>query len=334
MRLAIGLLTVPTGGTGAARVPGINEDHRDTGRLRFVGDKGPQLPERPGRKRRSLWLSRPYPLANVRQVLQRYRALRAFSSGDDLFANLVVLMALKARLFAAALPQPPPGRLGALALQPGAGAAVPAAGAEDQGAGVLVPVRVGGNIDDAQVHAEHVIGIEWRLFGGVHRHRQKPLSVAEDQVGLPSAAVQPRCLVGAEANRDNDPPGKRQEGNAVGTLPRHEPLVVRERAVGPELGPLRLVSLERFTHFADRANRHLGRQAKRIAGRVVSLVLQLVFVRRAEPEGHARQVVAGGVERLQRLPQGVRLFWRRFQFDQQGLLHDRSIQSMRCSVNP
>src|SRR5436190_7720487 len=113
LRLAIGLLAMAAGRTGAAGVLRVHEDDGHPSRLRLVGEEGSQLSKGPGGERRpgthevGGWLSRPYPLANMRQVFQRYRPLCVFGSGDNLFADAVVNVALKARLLAAALLQEP-----------------------------------------------------------------------------------------------------------------------------------------------------------------------------------------------------------------------------------
>src|SRR5262249_45759047 len=123
-------------------------------RPRLVLDKAPQLGESPGGERRPLWLSGPYPRANVRQVLQRDRSLRVFGCGDDLCADRVVDVALKARLLPSALLHDALRTLCARALQARSGAAIATAKRKDSGSRILIPVRVRGDVDDAQVHAE------------------------------------------------------------------------------------------------------------------------------------------------------------------------------------
>lgn len=92
---AIGLLAVPTGGTGAARVARVHEDDRDTSKARLVRDERPQLIEGPGVQCCPVAAPNGYPLPNPLEVFQRDSATCALSLGNDLLADDVNYPRLK-----------------------------------------------------------------------------------------------------------------------------------------------------------------------------------------------------------------------------------------------
>ena len=58
--------------------------------LRLIADKAPQLRECPTMQRGALRPASPHPRANVRQIFQRYRPLRAFGLRHDLLTHVVI----------------------------------------------------------------------------------------------------------------------------------------------------------------------------------------------------------------------------------------------------
>ena len=80
----ISLVDMATGRTGPAGIARIDKADRDTGKLRFVGDKRLQLPKGPGRQYRTLRLASPDPRADVLQDFKSNLPLRAFSRRYDI----------------------------------------------------------------------------------------------------------------------------------------------------------------------------------------------------------------------------------------------------------
>ena len=95
----VGFLDMPTHSALLAGVFRVHQDNRDTGQSRLVVDELPQLGKAPIAVSRSLFgPSSPGPRADVRQVFQRYRAVRALSRLNETLANRVVDVFLKAAL--------------------------------------------------------------------------------------------------------------------------------------------------------------------------------------------------------------------------------------------
>ena len=84
----------------------------------FVGDKLPEVGQTPSYAVRSaLWPASPDPRADVRQILQRYRPLRAFGRRYELFRDDVVGVGGKAAFLPGKAAQAPPCSVRAFALE-------------------------------------------------------------------------------------------------------------------------------------------------------------------------------------------------------------------------
>src|SRR5262249_31237330 len=227
LRLAIGLLPMPTAARGLARVGGVYVDHRHARQRRLVGDEGPKLSEGPTMQHSPLPLPNRFPRALPKpfQVFEGDPALGAFGSADNSLAQTMVDVAGKGPFLATALAQQPFGRLRALLLElaPQTRVARPhLINMGVLGAGGVVqelPIACRRQRDDPQVYAQVLGGLQlvWLWLRRVHRHRQKVgiCALAVEQIGLPALALQhPRC-VGAEAEGDVYSPGQRQQSDAI-----------------------------------------------------------------------------------------------------------------------
>ena len=117
LRRSVGLRDVSALRTLPACVARINQQYGYARSLRLILDKGAQLPERPARESSTLLPSSPHPLANVPELFQPYRLLRAFGKLDKLFADYVVGVASEPPFFARKLLQAASGGVRALALK-------------------------------------------------------------------------------------------------------------------------------------------------------------------------------------------------------------------------
>jgi hypothetical protein len=90
---------------GARGISGVNEVDRHTTQLSFVGDKRPKLRECPRVECCALQPSSLHPRANVPEIFQRNRPLRAFGLRNNPFGQTVVDVFGKAALLTGQLPQ-------------------------------------------------------------------------------------------------------------------------------------------------------------------------------------------------------------------------------------
>jgi hypothetical protein len=138
---------------------------RHTLQRSFIDDKRPKLREGPGVECCALRPASLHPRANVRQLFQRNRPLRAFGLRNNPFGEAVVDVLGKAALLAGKVSQAPAAVFGAQALQLHPQPTMPVAHVLDGFAGVGFPIAIGSDVRDAQVNAQDAISITrlWRL---------------------------------------------------------------------------------------------------------------------------------------------------------------------------
>jgi hypothetical protein len=185
-----------------------------------------------------LGLAEPYPLPDSAQVFQGDTGGGACSLGHDLLRDDVVDVGGVPLLFATAVLKPSSGGRGALGLELAAKFELPLA----------VPVQAtsverrhavhGGDVDDAEVHAEPAIGVVVdRGFGYLAHGDQVEHAVAFDQIGLALAVFTQRLeRVGATNEADVlDTPGGGPDTDGLSVvLPAQAPVVKRVRRLGTE----------------------------------------------------------------------------------------------------
>ena len=138
----------------------------------------------------ALRLASPHPRANAFEVFQGDCTLCALSRLDKLFADRVVDVFGEALLLACQFAQAAFGALGALLLQFGAQTAVPIAHVVHALALMNRTIRVSGDIDHAQIDAEHVVHVLRVGSGHLARHQQIPRAAMEHQIALALASTQ------------------------------------------------------------------------------------------------------------------------------------------------
>ncbi len=168
--------------TGIARIDVVD---RHACKTRLVLYEGPKLTKRPTTVQSSALLPpSPRPRADTLEVFEGYRPLRALGKLDDAFADLVVSIRGEAALSAGQLLQTAPFRLGASALQLSPESSSSSAYTVDRRARMDVPVRVGCNVPDPEVHPECSFGNK-RLRGvDLTGSEQVPLALPVDKIAL------------------------------------------------------------------------------------------------------------------------------------------------------
>jgi hypothetical protein len=153
LTLPVLFIDVATLRAGTGGVPGIHENHRDTRSFRLA-DKRPELGKRPGRESGAPATSNRYPHADARKVLKGYRARCAFRLRHNLFADTVVHILGKPRLFAGKLLQPPLGRSGAFGLKLGPESPMTVTDVVNLAGGMNYTVGVDRDVLDAKIDTE------------------------------------------------------------------------------------------------------------------------------------------------------------------------------------
>jgi len=174
----------------SARVAWIDKHDCNAFKRRLVDDQRSQLVETP--------VCHPCPLAPLNldpipdafEVFEGNQAPAAFGVGSDGFAQDVVSVALKARLFAAiALERASRGTTIDL-LQSMTPRFASPANYVDLLAGIRFTGIVNGKINDAHVDSEHILDFNKRLFFGITSRSYNPLFANKQQIYLPLGTFQ------------------------------------------------------------------------------------------------------------------------------------------------
>jgi hypothetical protein len=295
LRRSVRLREVSALGTLPACVARVNEQYGYARSFRLILDKGAQLPERPARELSTLLPSSPHPLANVPEVFQPYRPLRAFGKLDKLFADYVVGVASEPPFFARELLE-------------AASYGVDCLSTAD------VAVRVYRYVLDSQVHADHTLGNKWLRVFDFARGKQIERAAPVREIGLPDAGLEQLHLPITGHKRDALPSligGNRPEryGTLFG-IPREDAFIVGNGAVRFEPSLPALIQPVGICDFGEAPDYHLSRQPKAGLHSPVTESLKRVLPENPLLPRYFRDTVAGGVGALKRISQNARLLSR------------------------
>ncbi len=268
--MAVGFLTMSTGRTGPAGMARVHQDQAHTSPGRLVGEELPQVSEGPGMPLVALLSSNRCPLSDACQVFQRECLARYEGFLDQSLADAVVDVSLKAALSPAHLLQAPLGRLGTDLLEYLAALVGALAHSAHLRAGKGLAVAIGGQIHDAQVHAQMlpiIVRQGWR--GLALGDMQIVDATLPDQISpakLPGRVNQPGVLARAKDQAAHHTPGEGVERNPVQAHQAVGAGVVADGASRAKGGAgflaLRLDGFDGFHGFGSGTDGQLRAQAK------------------------------------------------------------------------
>jgi hypothetical protein len=331
LTFTVGFLAMITLRTSLRCVARINQNEIDARKLRLVRDESAKLRECPTTHLSSLRFSEPSAFADMRQIFQRQPALAVCGCLNELFANYMVLVSAKVRLFRLCSFQGPPNGFWSSVLRLASGRRV----LQGLTAHVVMlthdlnrlarkafAIACSCQSIDAQIHANEVCGRNQCLVGQVSGYEQKPLTIlTENQIALSFGVRESLALICTHHKRNNYTSLQRQEAYAVNAFEAHHSLVEGHRGVFAELWQLLLIPLVRLTDLGNAAHRHLRRQIELLSYFGIEQLLQLHFVRRPQLECLVTQPVCRIVKTNNRFAQGNGLFRSWQQLNLQRQLH-------------
>ena len=333
MRGTIAFFRTATHRTFSGGVARVNIGDGDAAPLRFVGDKLPQLIERPAVHCGALRLANRYPVADAAQVFQGDPAASVLSLFHNAFADRVVDVCGKATLLARQLLEATLRAARALALQLLAQAPVTKAHGLNRRPRVHDAIAIYSDIHDAQVNAEKAVRVKRRFFGYLAGRREVEVALAIDQVAFALLVCQQGQLVcagheGHVLSTAQQPDRHRSIGHA----PVQDAAVVGDAAVFSEVAlrlPILFVGVD---NLADAADGHLRREGKPGANLVVNELMDTVLRPDPVTPDNGADGVAGGVGRRQRFEEQNTLLGGWLQLDYRGQLHRSSIAQNFCPI--
>lgn len=311
---------------GVAR---IDFDHGDANAAGLVFYKLPKLGERPGMQASALRAAGLNATANVGQVFDPNRAARAFSLGNEHFRNNVVGVVAKAGLLAREFLQPALGCFGAALLKPGLAAGKFAADVLDSGPGVAVAVAIEGDVDHAEIDANHVryacLFRVWDVAGA----SQIPLAADKHQIDFALAVGEQRPLSSATDKVDLLASGQCPDAYTVVGQEPDDAVIIGLGGVPAETALAVFPSLVGIGRLGDAADGRLRGQAEHYPDLGIGQFVQVELPDLASLEASSREVIAGLIATLKRLPKQGLLLWRRLKLDVGNQLHILHIGEVR-----
>lgn len=315
---------VSTRRTGAGSVSTIDKRYRDSDKPALIGNLSLQIGKGPRVQDAAMRFVSPYPRSNVRQIFQRYSALRAFRNTDNLLGDSVVYVSNKSLLPSAQSPQYAPCGLRSFSLQ--SLALSPAAGANPgnlTGVSEGLAVRALGQIGKAKINPKPLDGLLLPFFRHVNRHIQEPLTFAKKQIAFPFWKLQQLSLSLATGKWQTlkpsaDCPNAYGRG---GQLEVQNTGIVGNAAVlteCPSRSPIQVVGKG---HLANQQADNLCRQWKLVPNLAVRLSVKRKATKLLSFPSQPRNAVCGTVGGFQRFSQCLILFLIRQQFHLHGQFH-------------
>lgn len=336
---------VPLGDVAAFRafpasVARINNYDRDTGFLGLVNEELSQLAEAPIVQSLPMLLAGLNPRPDMRQFLQRNTETGAFSSGNDCFRYAVVLMFLEPPLFVAHLPKAAFCCFGADALQDRAPFCIAFPVRFDLGAGILIALAIGCDLDDAHIDTQHPIGSKQTGIIEVAHTGQIPLAANEHQIDLALAVLQQFPLVVAADDGNLLPSGQQPKRNAVVGNEAEDSVVVGLGGMFAELDRRQFLALWKCClcclvgvgNLCNAPDGNLGGKFKLLAQLAIERLVHIVLASHAACKRLLGKPVTSLVATLKRRAEHGFLLRRRNQFQVGYEFHSSSMEYLLCNV--
>jgi hypothetical protein len=301
---------------GPGRAPRFHKAHRNPSPFGLVDHKALELPKRPRVQTTTLLFVSPYPFANPLEVFHRDAATGAFGNVYKLFGNTVVNIRGEAPLLQSPTAEKPFSARCALLLKLFAEPRVAGPTPVGFGSRELRAVRSGGDVDDAEVHADPIEHFGFAFFGNVDRGKQEPISVPVNQIGFAPLKGQHFALALSTNKGDREATINRPDAYAgLGHGPGEYPQVIGDRPMRAKATPALLVERVGVGHLGNQADHDLSRQREILPDLLVEQPLQRKPSKFARFKSQLAQRIASGIGRFQGAFKRVRLLGRGLQLN-------------------
>lgn len=317
-----------------ARVARIDEQHRDTGSLGFVGDERLKLSEGPVSEPSAMLAAGLGPSANVLQVFQPDAASGALRLNHESLRNAVVFVFLESLLFAREFTKSAFGSLATAALKSLATIGEPLAGGLDSRAAMRFAVAVRGEIDDTKINAEHLCCHDRIGLVDIADTRKIECAAHEHQIDFALAKSEKFALALAHHGLDLGTSAKRPDRDDIVRLEADDAVIIGLRGVLAECALNLPVQLVGVGYLRDTTDSDLRGEAEALPDIGVTELVQVESSENTSLKTLCRQVVAGGVASLKRVLELLKLLGCRAKFDVSNEFHFAYIEKLRSKSSP
>ena len=254
----------------------------------------------------------------------------AFSLGNEAFGDNVIHVTGKAGLTTAHPPQHAVETLTGHAidgsssgsLQPRPQPAVAHTDTVERLAAMHFAVGIGGDVDDAHIHAQEVVGRDGRLVGVLDDGHQVVGAIPEDQLGGGLDVLEQPFLVLAHDHADTDTAVECGKRHFVQVQKAQEPRIIRQAGTRLEGRLDALVAAQDSSDTGKDGTSKVGGQVERAAHVVVVQLVQLEPIGKLPLKGAFRHPIAGVIEPLYRGIERFGLLGVRRQLDLHDTFHE------------
>ena len=326
MRETIGFINTPTLRTSPAGITRVNEEHPHSYSFGLVSDVLAQLIERPVTMLASLLATYNRSLADARQIFQGDGSASVYCFFNKMFADLVVGVLLEACLLSRQFLEFTFGGSGLLLLQILSAMLELPAIVLDRLTAKILPVAVGGQIDDAQVYSQHAFKIDWLRSFLLTRGEQVELAFDVAQVTFPALALQQFKLSPAGREGDPHPTVYRPEADFLPfQMVGQDATIKGNRSLWLERAPDFPVDLIGIRNLREAPDDDLGAQREHLPRVSIRQLVQLELTERIVFPRLRANVIAGSIRHFECFAKRVRLIGRRQEFQLGDQLHRTSV---------
>lgn len=329
MRDTVGFIHTGAGRTGPGRIARVNQQNRDAGSFGFVADQLSQLVERPVAVPASLRATN-RSLADTAQIFESDCPASVLRLLDKPLADRVIGMLLKTCLLPGQLLEFASGRPGLFLLESATAMLKNAPISLNVCPAEIPAIRIGGEIDNPQIHPENSLHLHRPGCFYVTGNEQIKLPFDVTQVTLP--ALTPQHFQLPRPGREADPLTTvyRPDRDFLPfQMVRKNAAVKGNRSMGLEPAPGFAVHLVSICHFGDATHNDLRRQLKQAPCVSVGQFVQSELAKGFVVPRLITDVVADSIRPFKRFAQCIRLFRRRKEFDLRSQFHNRIVPAFQ-----
>ena len=306
--------------------------HRNTSHERLIGDKRLQLGEAPRVECCALRPTSLDPRANVGQIFDRNRSLRAFGLRNNPFGDYMVDVFGESSFLAGQHTQPPTTVLRAQSLKLIPEPTMPIAYVLDRAPAVDGTIAINRNVGHTQIDTQHIVNINRIGSFNLGSREQIPVTTHEGKIAFTATEGQQRTLARTTDERDRLPAIESPDRNRRALVCQNA-FIKRDRAKWSKGATRLLIQLVGIRHFGDTTDGELGSNAKGFARRAIGQPMDGELPKRSGVPCDLANIVAGRVGGFKRALQRIRLLGcgQEFQLDRQS--HNMSIAHANVCVN-
>jgi len=316
LRLTISFINRATLRTGTRSVARVNQCYQHARQLRLVLDKLSQLIERPGVVLPPLAVPNSDSVTDTAQIFQSDTPASVFSLCNNALTDNMVDMGRKTGFFTGTLLEKARGSLRPLRLKFAPEFSVAFSETIDLIPGVGLPVRVGGDIHNAQVNAKELRRVIGGRFLDLAHLVKVEIAVAINKVGFPTAVLKKLSLLTSGYKWNLQSAVKRPDRNKlVSYLPGEDAFVISDAPMPIESARGLPVNLVGISNLSQYPNHYLSRESKPTPEVIVEEMVQVVLAKSLGLPSMAADIVGSIIHSLQCLHQRLVLLFSRYQFN-------------------